>query len=216
MRMPEDFGFIPVKPEDAFKYHCSQCGECCKNVKESVMVESLDLFRIAKLLKIETYQAMEKYTDSVFLTEHYPVLMLKTKEPNDSCIFLNGNKCSVHEAKPRACRMYPLGAGPKDDLSDFEYLIVSKRQHHFTGETHTVKDWFDCYLTAEDREHVITDLRFCRDINILLMLMLPHIKNDALHILFMNKYVIYDTSEPFQLQFVKNMIRLKQDLEKMI
>lgn len=216
MTISEQYGFTPVNPDDRFKYHCSQCGKCCHAVKDAIMVESLDLFRMAKCLKIETSQAMEKYTHMVYLTEYYPVLMLNTIENRNTCVFLKDNKCGIQNGKPRACRMYPLGCGPNDDLTDFEYCIVSKKPHHFTGETHTVKDWFGRYLTAEDREYIISDMKLTREISKLLRKIPEHRFKEAVYCVFLYKYGLYETDGDFKTQFMRNAALLIQDLKKLI
>ena len=91
------------------------------------MVESLDLYRLARFLNMEMGNVCLQYTDTVFLAWGFPVLMLKTKPHMDACIFLKSSRCSVHGAKPRACRTYPLGTGPNDERpGEWLYLIVSK------------------------------------------------------------------------------------------
>lgn len=216
MNIPEQYGFMPVNPNDKFKYHCSRCGECCRDVKNAIMVESLDLFRIAKSLNIKTSEAMEKYTHMTYLTEHYPILVLNTKECQNTCIFLRDNKCSTQNSKPRACRIYPLGCGPTDDLTDFEYCIVSKKTHHFAGETFTVKDWFDRYLTAEDRDYIITDMKLAGEVSKLLQKIPEHRIKEAVYCILLYKYGLYETDRDFKTQFITNAALLIQDLKKLI
>ncbi len=40
-----------VMPDDKFSFHCSRCGECCRNVENAIMLESLDVFRISRYIK---------------------------------------------------------------------------------------------------------------------------------------------------------------------
>ena len=102
--------------------------------QNSVLIDSLDLYRIAKFLKIEMCDAALKYTSIAFLAWGFPVLMLKTTEYCDSCIFLKSSKCGIQPVKPRACRLYPLGVGPDDDENnELLIFIVSEKEHHFTG-----------------------------------------------------------------------------------
>ena len=77
---------IPIKYRDKFTFRCSQCGECCREVENSIMLESLDLFRLSRFFK-ETGASVQEIED--VLTEHttiipltdagFPVFFLKTK-----------------------------------------------------------------------------------------------------------------------------------------
>ena len=42
---------VPIKTTDRFSFRCSQCGACCRRVRESVPLESLDAFRLAKFFR---------------------------------------------------------------------------------------------------------------------------------------------------------------------
>ena len=42
---------VPVNLSDRFPFKCRMCGACCRHVRESVPLESLDAFRLAKHLR---------------------------------------------------------------------------------------------------------------------------------------------------------------------
>jgi Fe-S-cluster containining protein len=206
-------GFIPVGPDDTFKFHCTRCGDCCRNVKESVCVESLDLFRLARHLGITTDEAMERYTDPVLITWGFPMLMLKTKPAMDSCIFLKAGKCSVYEARTRACRTYPLGTGPDDDRPGaFLDLIVSRRQHHFTGESVRVRDWIGANINDEDRAFILANYRFTGELGKILHRIDSRHEQSVLIQTLLYLYSEYDTDGDFMTQYLRNMACLKSGL----
>ena len=102
---------------DRIPFRCTCCGECCRHVRQSVPVESLDAFRLAKLLRTRDEEItcmddfIERYTELALLDEcGYFMLMLKVTGKDDACIFLRDNRCVVHVAKPRACRIYSVGS----------------------------------------------------------------------------------------------------------
>ena len=85
---------VPVASKEHFPFQCRQCGACCRHVKESVPLESLDAFRLAKYLRDrgEPIQCMDdvlaKYAIPVLLHESgYMVFMLSTVGPDDACVF---------------------------------------------------------------------------------------------------------------------------------
>ena len=73
---------VPVGSKERFPFQCRRCGACCRHVKESVPMESLDAFRLARYLRDrgEPIQCMDdvlaKYTIPVLLHESgYMVFM---------------------------------------------------------------------------------------------------------------------------------------------
>ncbi len=82
---------VPVTPKERFAFQCRQCGACCRHVRESVPMESLDASRLARYLrdKGEPIQCMDdvlaKYAIPVLLHESgYMVFMLSTVGPDDA------------------------------------------------------------------------------------------------------------------------------------
>lgn len=125
---------VPVGSKEHFPFQCRQCGACCRHVKESVPLESLDAFRLAKYLRDrgEPIQCMDdvlaKYAIPVLLHESgYMVFMLSTVGPDDACVFLKDNKCTIHVAKPRACRTYPISVGPAMSGGYEAFSVWSRR-----------------------------------------------------------------------------------------
>ena len=106
---------------DRIPFRCTCCGACCRHVRQSVPVESLDAFRLTQLLRTRNKEIVcmddfvERYTELALLDEcGYFMLMLKVTGKDDACIFLQGNRGVVHKEKPRTCRIYPFVAGIGD------------------------------------------------------------------------------------------------------
>jgi len=215
----------PVKPDDEFSYQCSLCGDCCRNVKEAVMLESLDVFRIARYFsKIgNPMQAIEEilteYTTPVPLTDlGYPIFLLNTTGPKDECVFLKSGKCSVQPAKPRTCRLYPLSVEPNDSEDSFNYVIVSQKQHHFTGPKIRVGDWMADNFSAEDREFTLMEYKLAGELG-RLMRKLKEKGVDDRRMLFpimLYKYFDFDLDAPFMPQYRENIETLKSALTGLI
>lgn len=212
----DKYGFQKVSSDDYFRYDCSGCGDCCRNIRDSVMVVSLDLFRLARFLGLDTSEVCLRYTDTAFLAWGFPVLMLKTKQHIDACVFLRSSRCSVHSAKPRTCRAYPLGVGPDDDNpGEWLNFIVSKKQHHFTGRHRRVGDWLGENLTPEDREFVALDYSYTGELAKLIRAIDKRHEDEVLKLILFFKYLAYDTAENFPPQFTRNMEQLKGQLERL-
>lgn len=210
-------GLKQLNPEDEFQFACTNCCECCRNVKNAVMVEPLDLFRIARYTCRSIEEAVEEFTEPVMLTWGYPILTLKTKPFMDTCVFLKNSRCSIHDANPRACRIYPMIAGPGDvDLQSMIYFLDTKRRsHHTCGSTQRVKEWADKYLTEEDREFVRTDYKFAGEFAKIIGGFELEYEDQVMRLMLLYRYFIFDLEADFNRQFTWNMAVLKKELEKL-
>ena len=98
---------VSVRAKEFVSYHCSCCGHCCRHIKNCVMVESLDAYRMAKHLCKQhcdissTDDVLLRYCEPMPLTdEGYPIYVLKTAGSDAACIFLHENQCSIYAARP--------------------------------------------------------------------------------------------------------------------
>ena len=202
-----------VDKDYEFKFECKNCGDCCRNVKNGVMVEPLDFYRIVNFLKKDPIEIFTELTEVVYLVDCYPVLMLKTKIHMDTCAFLRKGKCSIYEARPRACRMYPLGADPDEkDFASYIPCIFPTRKHHFEGETHKVSDWMDKNNTLEDREFIKYDVKAITE---LAPLFNNKYEDKISELILLYKYFNYDFSVEFLPQFITNIAILKEQIKRL-
>ncbi len=208
----------PVKAKEYFPFQCKQCGECCRHVKESVPLESLDAFRLAKYLRDrgETIQCMDdvlvKYAVPVLLHESgYMVFMLSTVGPDDACIFLKDNKCTIHAAKPRACRTYPISVGPAKS-GGYEAYLSMEQPHHFKGSQQSVKKWVQKRCSQQDYDFWKTDIGSAQEIARLLKQLPLEQKKGALFQFLRYKYSDFDLDKSFIEQFRSNNQKLLEAL----
>ena len=210
-----------IKPDDEIQFECSCCGECCRNVEFSVLLEPYDMYRIARHLR-ETDATINGIEDVI--TEYaeikilgntdFPIFLLKTRGQKKECVFLKGGRCSIHEAKPRACHLYPIGAWPNDALDGFDYFIASRKQHHFKGASMRITDWMDANFDSQCREIALLDAKATSELApILRGLQKAGVDRDRiLHPLLLFKYVCFELDEPYIPQFSRNMSLLKSAL----
>ena len=211
-----------VSTSDRVPFKCTGCGKCCKHVRQSVPVESLDMYRIAKHLRSIGLQfdgieeLINRFMELALLDEcGYFVLMLKVAGPKDACIFLtDDNRCSIHEANPRACRMYPFVADPSEG-DGFRYLVSREYLHHFKGPGVHVRNWLKRYFIVEDREFLRADMGAAREIAALLR-QIPETEKATALLHFMRcKYTEYDLDRPFMEQYLRNNEKLLTILRRM-
>lgn len=218
---PEMKDAVRVTPSTKIRFRCTGCGDCCRHVKETVPVDSQDAFRIAKYL-METGedifcidQFLLEYATPALLNEcGYFVYFLKSVGEDDACVFLKDNRCTIHAAKPRACRLYPFMVEPNES-GEHRYLYSRERTHHFRGPVVETRSWMKKNFPKEDRAFMQADYSKVR----LIAMLLKEIPEDriteaALHLQRL-LYSEYDLEAPFLEQFQRNQEKLLAILSRM-
>ena len=137
--------------QDTFNYSCKECGNCCRNRKEPVLLTGVDVFRIAKALQIEPAEVLKKHTKS-YIGDYSKLPCVILRERDDgSCSLLRKGLCTVHRLKPIVCALHPVGR---------MYHLLEKRFIYFMQkvscgsreQTHTLKEWLDFFGIRETEE----------------------------------------------------------------
>ena len=79
---------------------CTACANCCKT--STTAISERDIDRLARHLRISRERFLADYT----MPDDEGALSLRFT-PEAGCVFLEGNLCSVYEARPKACRDFP-------------------------------------------------------------------------------------------------------------
>lgn len=213
----------PIKHDETFQFQCQRCGECCHRLSSSLPLEAIDIFRLARHLKSTGHlcdgdiaTVITDYTDVQRLTTNGSfAFFMKTEAPRDKCVFLDGTTCAVQEAKPRACRVYPLSARPNEEGDALDMVIVSRKMHHFTGPDIYAGDWLNECFDAEDQEFSLYE----PDAMLAVEQRLRKIAGDeglyerAFFLIMMYKYFLLDVDKPFMPQYRQNIAALLERLD---
>ena len=86
-------------------HSCRQCAHCCSH--GSGFLDGEDLKNIAGFLGIREEEVKEKYLEEkeLFNTKKLRPKLITNGKPYGRCIFLDDNKCKIHEVKPLQCRV---------------------------------------------------------------------------------------------------------------
>lgn len=85
--------------------------QCCSDV--SIVLTPADVLALARRTGLSTREFLDRHTLMPITRElHLPVVMLRMgAAPEKACPFVGPAGCSVYDARPWACRMYPVGVG---------------------------------------------------------------------------------------------------------
>ena len=206
-----------LKPGQKFRFHCTQCGECCRNWK-GIFLAPYDLFRIAKYLGMKPSEVMQRYcTLEMDSGSMLPAAALSPEDEGGACPFLKGNVCSIQPVKPDACALYPLGRvveyTPKDDSTGNkekrEFYCLQEVNCGTREEAYTAEEWFaDCGMNdggAWFQEWVAALEKLIPLMNFVERFLSEKRKNELRSMFVVFLYWRYHTDEDFMPQFQRNL-----------
>ncbi len=91
------FKAIAEEVEDAID--CTQCANCCRVATTQVTERDID--QMARFIGMKVAQFERDYTEE---TEEEGRIL---KRNEGGCVFLEGNLCSIYEARPGTCQHFP-------------------------------------------------------------------------------------------------------------
>lgn len=119
--------------------------KCCRNV--DMPLYPYDIIIMKNKLGIHSGQFLDKHVNAVRGDNpFFPTLMMKMNQVN-ACPFLGPAGCSIYDARPSACRMYPLERAvdrtPAKGRPDEFYFLTSHDYclGHQEEQEWTVKNW---------------------------------------------------------------------------
>lgn len=119
---PWDFG-PALAPEDSFPFVCAGCGDCCRH-RNDLVLSGYDLYRIARRLRLSPRIVSQAFCKE-YIAPHscLPTVCLTPVPKTGHCRFFEGNACTIHEARPLACALYPLGQSIDPVTAQVEYHV---------------------------------------------------------------------------------------------
>ena len=197
-------------------FHCRLCGECCRHVKDSVMLEPIDVYRLTRHLREQgepvsgTEDVLAKYAHASWLDDRLPIFLMNTVGTMDACVFLKEGRCSVYEARPHVCRMYPFSAAPGERGRDFRYFLCKEKSHHFADGMVTVKNWLSENFVREAKEALKADYDALPILGRNILAMSEEKLRSQLFQILYYRYYNYELDKPFLPQFLNNLEQLKK------
>lgn len=84
---------------------CTACANCCRVATATLKEREVE--QLAKFIGVSKNEFLRNYTE---VSEEEGLILKRTEK---GCVFLEGNLCSVYEARPDTCNDFPhLARGP--------------------------------------------------------------------------------------------------------
>lgn len=149
---------------DTFKFECQQCGNCCRNRGDAVVINGVDVYRACKELKCTAEEFLNKHAlFNIGPNSKLPVFTLKERS-DGSCSLLRKGKCMVQNGKPVVCALYPLGRMLATAQDKYDYFTQPMDQacpgvQH--GKEYTLQAWLDKFHIEDfDMEYIAWNRAF--------------------------------------------------------
>ena len=210
----------PVRPKEQVCFQCRRCGNCCRDLEGQLMLEPLDAYHLARLLREQGKAASiddvyVRYAHPDIVEGILPIYLMDTVGPGHACVFLKDGRCSVYEARPYVCRIYPFSVRPGERGRTFEYFrCVDQHAAHFSDGRVLVKDWLRENFSRESREFWSAEGGILPILSPLLNKLDAGELQASLCQLLHYRYYNYDLDEPFQPQYQANMAALVRVLRQ--
>lgn len=201
-----------LSPNDTFRFTCKECGECCRNRAAPIMLTGLDIYRMAKGLNIDPYEVLARYTSGYLGdTSHAPVVILRERL-DGSCSLLRNGKCMVHQFKPIACAVHPLGRYINLNTKESGYIRQSDGcKGAVDGRVWTLDEWLDAWGLKElDAPSLSWNLMACMVAEVMSQVELKDIDRGMIWVLYQYMYGEYETEQVFIPQVERNTEALRK------
>lgn len=201
---------MKIGPDETFKFHCTQCGKCCIN-REDILLNPFDLFRASKELRMRPRDFVEKYCDTYLGDSScIPIVRLRSRGMIKRCPLLKNQKCSIHNAKPAVCAMFPIGRVVRVDAEKRDKMTVLPDQieYIFTNpgcgdgtETYTVREWLEAFGIPFENEFFAKWANVSLCLGTIIRQCIDHFSentaNKLIELAYIKLYLNYDTDKEF-------------------
>ena len=210
----------PVRPKDWVCFQCRQCGNCCRDLEDQLMLEPLDAYNLARCLRKQGVvfpidDVYTRYAHPDMLEGLLPIYMMNTEGPDHACVLLKDGRCTAYEGRPAVCRIYPFSVRPGDRGKTFEYYrCVDQHAAHFSEDRIQVKDWLYENFTRESREFWTAESTTLLTLGCLLNKLGTRELQASLPQILHYRYYNYDLDQSFMPQYRNNMAALIRFLQQ--
>ncbi|HTS63989.1 MAG TPA: YkgJ family cysteine cluster protein [Candidatus Acidoferrales bacterium] len=98
---------------------CRQCANCCRVATAKVAERDVD--RLARHFRLKPERIMADYV----VEDAEEGFILRRRESGE-CVFLDGNDCTVYEARPEVCQRYPHLVRGNGSIASRMWSIVDR------------------------------------------------------------------------------------------
>jgi Fe-S-cluster containining protein len=148
--------------DDAFNFKCHPGIDCfnsfCKDV--TILLTPVDVVRLRRAINLTSMDFLDLYTHRLISRKSglLSVALKMIEDEAKKCPFVKDQRCSVYDARPYSCRLYPLDTA---EGVEYSFIADASRCHGLReSEEWTVERWRkdqDLYA-YDDLDHNLKDV----------------------------------------------------------
>lgn len=121
-------------------HDCLGCSDCCSGMGDSVILDPMDIWRMYRRTGMDLAELVEKKYVELGITDGMILPHIGMSDEKETCRFLDGDgRCSIHDARPGICRLFPLGRYYEDN--GFRYFLQIHECRKRNRSKVKVKKW---------------------------------------------------------------------------
>jgi len=188
---------------DSLKFKCDQCASCCRNWKGLILISLHEINNIAEKLNLTLEELFKDFihfeeTKYKYNDREIDLTYFGINQINNQCVFLNDNKCIIHEFKPFLCKIYPFWSIIMQDNIKFkEYSRLCKGFNSKNGIY---------YNTDQILKNLKREQKYLQDLNRIALLINTIDENEILQDLINNIELDMEFDEDAIYLLRKNLI----------
>lgn len=133
---------------------CSGCSKCCEVTDDTIHLDPYDINMLSKKLHM-SFEAMLNEQIVNLTVSDGVITPYLCKNSESKCVFLSSGRCSIHDARPGFCRLFPLGRIYEEDGSFAYFIQVHECPFPLKTEV-KVSDWLGIDNLSMYEEYVET------------------------------------------------------------
>jgi hypothetical protein len=214
----EEDDFPAIERSEVFRFSCNGCGDCCRG-REDIVLSGYDLYRIAQRLRLPPRIVAQAFCRRYIGSQSgLPVLRLAPlQKERNNCPFLTGNQCSIHDAEPLVCALYPLGQ--QIELDGTVHYFVQPIDCGGPCMEARCEDFLARYQIAEreplDALWAMNCIRLSKKMRQLRTELEPPVLRRVQYKLLCALYYDYDVEQAYRPQFEGNLARFEMEVKKL-
>lgn len=133
---------------------CKGCHICCTSMGDSIVLNPLDLWRLTRATGWSFSQLLQLGRIGLHVVDGCILPSLEMTGTEERCSFLNvEGRCSVHEARPDICRLFPLGRIYEGD--SFQYFLQTAQCPYPSKTKVKVSKWIDTPMYESNQKFLL-------------------------------------------------------------
>lgn len=211
---------MAIGVDEPFKFHCDMCGKCCIH-RDDILLNAKDVYHMARKLQMEPADMFQKYCEAyIGKSSRIPIIRIKPRGSIMRCPLMKDHKCSVHNAKPTVCAMFPIGRcvkieannpSPEITADNITYIFIAPGCGD-NSETHIVREWLGEFGIPLEDEFFVAWNQMISELEYIFRKAEQVLNRDIMHnvwnLTFAKIYLNYDIGKEFMPQFQKNVSKI--------